>query len=220
MPCATTIFKDCSLLLHIYKKSRLHFAKVASPLNPAVLNLQNPENSAPNDEPRATRRSADHQHHFTRSHAPIWASHASPWCLTRSHSPLQLYDVTSHFQLDPVRWTRPESVTRSEPPEKKMFWPSLTFDFDQKVKIFKKRPTQFFAYIPILESVSLFETLKLCKLSNFQKVDFRINLDQKVKIFKNDLSCLIFRVDSDFEVYFFFQESEITQIVWFYSCWL
>ena len=77
----------------------------------------------------------------------------------------------------------------------------------------KACPTQFFAYIPILESVSLFKTLKLCKLSDFQKVDFRINLDQKVKIFKNDLSCLIFRVDFDFEVYFFFQESEITQIV-------
>ena len=42
----------------------------------------------------------------------------------------------------------------------------------------------------------------------------------KVKIFKPDLSCPIFHVDSNFEVYFFIWESKIAQIVWFYSCWL
>ena len=144
LPRTTTIFKDRSLLLHIYKKSRLHFTKVASPLNPAVLDLQNLENSAPNDEPRATRRSVDHQHHFTCSHVPIRASHASPWCLTRSHAPLQLYDVimtslptfslTRFLGLDPNRWPGSNRL------RKKMLWPSLTFDFDQKVKNFKKRP--------------------------------------------------------------------------------
>ena len=43
----------------------------------------------------------------------------------------------------------------------------------KKSKFSKKAcPTHFFVYIPILESVSLFKTWKLCKLSNFQKVDF------------------------------------------------
>ena len=42
----------------------------------------------------------------------------------------------------------------------------------------------------------------------------------KVKIFKSDLSCPIFRVDSNFGVYFFIWESKIAQIVWFYSYWL
>ena len=53
------------------KKSKLQFAKVASPLNPAVLDLQNPENLASNDEPLATRMFVDHPRHFTPSHAPI-----------------------------------------------------------------------------------------------------------------------------------------------------
>ena len=49
-------------------------------------------------------------------------------------------------------------------------------------------PTQFFAYIPILESVSLFKTWKLCKLSNFQKVDFCTNPNQKSKFSRTCLA--------------------------------
>ena len=134
-----------SVLLHIYKKSRLHFTKVESPLNPTVLNLQNPKNSAPNDEPCTAT-----------CHQKVYWSPASFQALTRADSglprvsmmphtftcaPPALWrhnDVASHFQLDPVPWTQPELVTWSELPEKKMLWPSLTFDFDQKVKIFKK----------------------------------------------------------------------------------
>ena len=140
LPHTTIIFEDRSLLLHIYKKSRLHFAKVASPLNPTVLNLQNPENSAPNDEPRATRRSVDHQHHFTCSHVPIRASHVSPWCLTRSHAPLQLYDVIMTL-LPTFSLTRIGNPVRTAWKKKIFLKKALTkrtFDFDQKVKIFKK----------------------------------------------------------------------------------
>ena len=118
-----------------------------TPLNPTVLNLQNPKNSTPNDEPRTTTR-----------HQKVCWSPASFQALTRADSglprvsmmphtftcaPPALWrhnDVASHFQLDPVPLTRPESVTRSEPPEKKKkkALTKRTFDFDQKVKIFKK----------------------------------------------------------------------------------
>ena len=74
-----------------------------------------------------------------------------------------------------------------------MLWPNGLLTLTKKSKFSKVAcPTQFFAYIPILESVSLFKTRKLCKLSKFQKVDFWTNLDQKVKIFKKDLSCQFF----------------------------
>ena len=61
--------------------------------------------------------------------------------------------------------------------------------------------------------------LRNCANVQFPKVDFCTNVDQKVKIFKKDLSYLIFHVDSIFGVYFFMWESEIAQIVWFYNCW-
>ena len=224
LPRATTIFKDRSLLLHIYKKSRLHFTKVASPLNPAVLDLQNLENSAPNDEPCATRRSVDHQHHFTCSHVPIRASHASPWCLTRSHAPLQLYDfimmslptfsLTRFLGLDPNRWPSSNRL------RKKMLWPSLTFDFDQKVKNFKKRPVPLsFSRTFQFWNPFLCSRLWIVQTIQFPKSWLLHKSWPKCQNFQEWPVCLIFHVDSNFGVYFFIQESEIAQIVWFYSCW-
>ena len=62
--------------------------------------------------------------------------------------------------------------------EKKMLWPSGPLTLTKKSKFSNGAcPTQFFAYIPISESVSLFKTWKLCKLSKFQKVDFCTNFD-------------------------------------------
>ena len=115
------------------------------------------------------------------------------------------------------------NLTRSEPPKiilkkkwkKNMLWPNGPLTLTKKSKFSKGAyPILFFAYIPILESVSLFKTRKLCKLSKFQKVEFWTNFNQKVKIFK-DLSCPIFHEDSDFWVYFFIWESKIVQKVWF-----
>ena len=79
---------------------------------------------------------------------------------------------------------------------------------------------QFFVYILILEFVPSFETQKLHKWLKFQD-SWLLCWDQpKVKIFKPHLSCSIFRVHSEFEVYFLIWESKIAQIVWFYNCWL
>ena len=115
---------------------------MASPLNPAVLDLQNPKNSARNDEPRTTRRYGDHQHHFTCSHAPIRASHASPWCLMRSHAPLQLYDIimtslptfslTRFLGPNPNRWPGPNYL------RKKCFDQVWPLTLTKKSKISKK----------------------------------------------------------------------------------
>ena len=132
------------------KKSRLQFAKVASPLNPAVLDLQNLKNLASNDEPRASTR---HQNvrwspaSFTRSHAPISASHASPRFLTRPHAPLQLYDVmmtslptfslTRFLGPDPNLWPGPnrlQTKKKTEKKKKKKLWPSRTLTLTKKSK--------------------------------------------------------------------------------------
>ena len=176
--------------------------------------------------PRATRRSADHQRHFTRSHAPIRASHASPWWLTRSHAPLQLYDVmmmslptfslTRFLGTDPNRWPDPNRLKKKK---KKMLWPSGPLTLTKKSKFSKRTcPTQFFEYIPILGPISSFETQKLCKCP-VSKSWLLHKCWPKSKNFQKGLSYLIFRVDSIFGVYFFIWESEIAQIVWFYNCW-
>ena len=98
-------------------------------------------------------------------------------------------DITTHYGL--IRLPRPTMfdlfiLTRSKPPKKKKKKERKGFDqtlnLDQKSKFSKRTcPTQFFEYISTLGSVSSFKTRKLCKLSNFQKVDFCTNLDQKSK---------------------------------------
>ena len=79
---------------------------------------------------------------------------------------------------------------------------------------------QFFVYIPILESVPSFETRKLHKWLKFQDNWLLCWNQPKFKIFKSHLSCSIFRVHSEFGLYFFIWESKIAQIVWFCNCWL
>ena len=80
--------------------------------------------------------------------------------------------------------------------------------------------SQIFMYIPILESVSSFETRKLHKWLKFQDSWLSCWNQPNVKIFKLHLPCSIFRVHFKFGVYFFIWEFKIAQIVWFYNCWL
>ena len=116
-------------------------------------------------------------HALTRAHAPCADMHVSK--LWRHPS---LYGLTCLFNLD-----RLENLTQSELPapnkkkkkeRKKKFWLSWTLTLTKKSKLSKGAcPTQFFTYIPILGSVSLFDSQNLSKLSNFQKVDFCTNID-------------------------------------------
>ena len=93
-----------------------------------------------------------------------------------------------------------------------MLGPSRLLTLTRKSKFSKRTcPTQFFEHIPILGPVSSFEVQKLCKRQYFQKVDFCANIDQKIKIFKTDLSHSIFRAHSDFGTRFFIRSSEIVQ---------
>ena len=197
-----------SVLLHIYKKSRLHFTKVESPLNPAVLDLQNPKNSASNDEPRIATR---HQkvcwspasfHALTRTDSSLPRVSMMPHALTCA--PLALWchnDVASYFQLDPVPLTRPKSVTRSESPEKKngvkkKALTKQTFDFDQKVKIFKKGLTHSVFHVHsnfgicfIIRNLEIVQTIQFLKnwllhkswskSQNFQEVPVLPNFSRR-----------------------------------------
>ena len=172
---------------------------------------------------RSTRRSADHQRHFTRSHAPIRASHSSPWCLTRSHAPLQLYDVmmmslptfslTRFLGTDSNRWPGPNRL-------RKKALTKFDFDFDQKVKNFKKRPVPLsFSRTFRFWNPFLCSRLENCANCPISKSWLLHKSWPKCQNFQEWPVCLIFCVDSNFGVYFFIQESEIAQIVWFYSCW-
>ena len=159
---------------------------------------KNPKIAGPNDEPRATThlqkvwkflpqrtRATTHLHFNSRAHT-------RRKILTRSHAPHS--SMTSWWRhlpllawpgsLDPTRFGDP-----SESPKKKCFDQVWPLTLTKKSKFSKNAcPTQFFVYILILESVSLFKTWKLCKLSNFQKFDFYTNLDQKVKFSR--ITCL------------------------------
>ena len=75
-----------------------------------------------------------------------------------------------------------------------MLEPSRLLTLTRKSKFSKRTcPTRFFEYIPILGPVSSFKARKLCKCPiSKKKVDFCANVDQKVKIFKTDLSHSIF----------------------------
>ena len=214
----------------------LNFRKRTIPGDPPCSDLQNPKILATNDEPRAATR---HQkvrwspasfHALTRADSGLPRVSMMAHTLTRAPPALWRHDdVTSHFQLDPIPWNWPESVTRSEPPEKKKKKKKRKEkkSFDQ-VDPWPWPKSQNFQNGPVLLNFSstfrfwdpfLHSKLRNCVNVQFPKVDFCTNIDQKVKIFKKDLSYLIFRVDSIFGVYFFIWESEIAQIVWFYNCW-
>ena len=177
--------------------------------------------------PRATRRFGDHHRLFTRRRRPLTRFHAldapsADTCPLRMTS-WMTSPSTTRFNPD-----RPGNLTRSEPPaKKKLKKKGKRKCFDQvdpwpwpKSQNFQNGPvplnfsSTFRFWDPFLHS-----KLRNCANVQFPKVDFCTNIDQKVKIFKKDLSYLIFRVDSIFGVYFFIWESEIAQIVWFYNCW-
>ena len=123
------------------------------------------------------------------------ADHSSSWFLTRAPPVLWCHDVvTFHTRSNPfVQPTRFEpdrpdlnrlklkkKREREREREKRKSFDQVDLWLWQKKSKFWKGacPTQFFAYIPILESVSSFKTWRLCKLSKFQKVDFCTNFDQ------------------------------------------
>ena len=164
-------------------KSAHNFRKLTIPWSSMALDRQNPKKFE--TKKAVTRRHAPLM-------TPVFAastntcSHVPPVSLTRLHAPglspraarhtralwrhgWHLYDVTTHYGL--THLSRPTQfdpfiLTRSEPPakkKKKKLWPSRTLTLTKKSKFSKRAySTQFLVYIPILESVSLFETWKLC----------------------------------------------------------
>ena len=115
-------------------------------------------------------------HDASRAHTRPSNSMTSWWC----HFPLLAWPGS----LEPTRIGDPVRIAW----EKKL-WPNLTLTLTKKSKISKKGLSHsVFAYIPILESVSLFETWKLCKLSNFQKLTFTQILTKMSKFSR--MTCL------------------------------
>ena len=151
---------------------------------------------------------------LTRWH---WHTLTEQWCHGWSHPPLP---GLTYLSSQPRNLTRIRTAChqKKKKEREKMLWPSGPLTLTKKSKFSKRTcPTQFFTFQfwdPFLHS-----KLRNCANVQFPKVDFCTYVDQKVKIFKKGLSCPIFHVDSIFGVYFFIQESEIAQIVWFYSCW-
>ena len=107
---------------------------------------------------------------FTRVHAP----HADTCLLALWCHGWHLYDVTTHYGL--ARLSRPTRfdsfiLTQFEPPAKREREREREcFDHVRPLTLTKKSkfskwtcPTQFFEYIPILGSISSFETWKLRK---------------------------------------------------------
>ena len=123
---------------------------------------------------------------FTSSDSRTYNSHVltrATCVLVPSNIMISLMISSSTNRFDqPINLTRFESPATKKNVRKKMLWPIGPLTLTKK-STFSKRayPTQFSAYIPILESTSLFKTRKLCKQSNFQKVDFCTNPDRKSK---------------------------------------
>ena len=177
------------------------------PLDPSAQDLPNLKILGPDDQPRASRKA-------TVTTLILRANTRHPQKITRSHAP-QLYDIMDDatrpgltrlyrsdliWPVDPdLDWTTTKKGPRP--------WLILT----KKSKFSKPTcPTRFFKYIPILGSVSSFETRKLHKRPISKKIDLHKSWP-KVKIFKKDLSCLVFCVDSNFRIYFFIWESKSAQ---------
>ena len=114
--------------------------------------------------------------------------------------------------------SRQLGLTRTDPKiwlgsnrlKKKNALTKWTFDFDQKVKIFKKglshsifRVHSNFGIHFFVQDSEIVQTVQISESWLLHK------FWPGVKIFKKNLSCPIFRKDSDFGVYFFIWESEI-----------
>ena len=215
-------------------KSAHYFWKLTTPLDPSTSDLQDPKISGPDDKPRASMHL---RHHRRQVHAPprtsgiISANFMRHLTQPRAQRAKHLHVPSAHDVKDDVILRYP-CLTRTNLET----WPDLnrlqkkkkkkSFDL---VELWLWPKSQNFqnGLVPLNFSSTfrfwdLFLHLELGNRANCpipKKIDFCTNLDQKVKIFKKYLSCTIFRVDSIFGIYFFIQESEISQIVWFYSCW-
>ena len=187
--------KDPWLSPSILRKYARNFKTRTTPLDLVALDPQNTKISGPKTPPCAATlhqkvqkplpqktRATTRRHLLTRWHAPWRHRSLSGW-------PVCPADLV---------WSRPTWKSDPDPNRlqkkkkkvwEKMLWSSAPLTLTKKSKFSKGAcPTQFFAYILILESVSLFETRKLCKLSNFQKVDFCTNIDQKSKFSRTHLA--------------------------------
>ena len=168
---------------------------------------------------------------FTCSHAPTTLScaytrHRSTrppalWCHGWRHHPLRSDLLFRPTRFDPFILTWIRTACKKNKNKRKGALTKLDLWLWPKSQNFQNRlvPLSFSStfrfWDPFLHS----------KLGNCANVQFPESWLfhkswPKVKIFKPDLSCPIFHVDSNFEVYFFIWESKIAQIVWFYSCWL
>ena len=124
-------------------------------------------------------------------HAPCADTRAcamtSWWCHPPYPGLTHLFRQLGLTRTDPKIWLGPNRL------KQKMLWPNEPLTLIKKSKFSKRAyPTQFFAYIPILEFVSLFKIRKLCKLSKFQKVDFCTNFDQESKFSRRTYLALFF----------------------------
>ena len=159
--------------------------------------------------PRATRRSGDNQRLSTHRHAPTQTPHAldAPSADMCRHG-WRHHPLPGLTRTNLETWPGPNRLPKKKILNKKK---GKRKYFDQvdlwpwpKSQNFQNRPVPLnFSSTFRFWDLFLYSKLRNCANVQFPKVD------QKVKIFKKDLSCLIFRVDSIFGVYFFIQESGI-----------
>ena len=143
-------------------KSAHSFWKLTTPLDPSTSDLQDPKISGPKDKPRSSDIiGANFTHHLTQPRT----RRAKRWHVPSAHDVMD--NVILHYpgltRTNPETWPGPNRLQK----KKKKLWLSRTWTLTKKSKFSKMAcSTQFFEYIPILRSISSFETRKLCKLSN------------------------------------------------------
>ena len=151
--------------------------------------------------PRTTRGSGNCQCRFTRLHALTRISHSldapTRYTCQRANMSLQrhdvMHDVISHYpdltQADPVWLIHHDLVWIACKKNLKKTLTKWTFDFDQKVKIFKRGLSHSVFCVHSNFGIRfIIWNSEIAQTSNFQKVDFFINLDRKSKFSR--MTCL------------------------------
>ena len=167
-----------------------------------------------------TRRTDNHQGQFTRLHAPTRKSHTlhasrthmRPSSVMMSwwrHSPGQPHLTRSLDSIQTAWKKKKKGLTKFE------LWLGPKSQNFQNWSVPLGFLSTFRFWDPLLHP-----RLGNCTNGSVSKSWLLHKSWPKVNIFKKDLSCSIFRIDSDFGVHFFIWETEITQIVWFYNFWL
>ena len=126
-----------------------------------------------------TRRTDNHQGQFTRLHAPTRKSHTLHASRTHMRPSSVMMSWWRHSPGQP-HLTRSLDSIQTAWKKKKKVWPSLNFDLDQKVKIFKIGPSHSVFWVHSDFGIHYFiQDSEIVQMAQFLKVDFCINLDQK-----------------------------------------